>query len=260
MNYMLFLRMVTLALWVNGFAFEGLAQRPMPEAPSSIKILSYNIRNGVGMDRTTDYNRIADLLRRVNADVVALQELDSVTIRSKRRNVLAELAERTHLFATYSASIDFQEGKYGIGILSKEPPLSFRKIALPGREEKRSLLLVELKEFVICCTHFSSTAEDRLASVALIEMATKGYSKPVFLAGDLNTEPGSETLNELNNTWQLLSNPQIFTFPADQPDRCIDYILVRKEQQNRIKLIEAKVEEESVASDHRPLWVQLSLQ
>jgi endonuclease/exonuclease/phosphatase family metal-dependent hydrolase len=226
----------------------------------TFKIMSYNIRNGVGLDKITDYNRIASVIRRIDADVVALQELDSATARSKGVVVLNELAERTKLFATYSASIDFQGGKYGVGMLTREKPVSWKKLALPGREEKRSLLIVELKAYVICCTHFSLTAEDRLSSIELMEEATKGYSKPVFLAGDLNAEPGSEALIRLCTNWSLLSNPKELSFPADLPKRCIDYILVRNDQQKRVRLLETSVEKEPVASDHRPVWVQFSLQ
>lgn len=260
MNYFHTARLLTLALMVNWCA-TGIGPRPNSSVPiSPITLLSYNIRNGVGMDRTTDYNRIADVIRRVNADVVAIQELDSATTRSKRVVVLNELAERTNLIATYSGSIDFQGGKYGIGILSKEHPISYRKMALPGREEKRSLLVVEFKDYVVCCTHFSLTAEDRLQSIDLIEEATRNYNKPLFLAGDLNAEPGSEALSRFSKNWTMLSNPQELTFPADQPDRCIDYILVRRDSHYRINLLETKVEAESVASDHRPLWVKLTIQ
>jgi endonuclease/exonuclease/phosphatase family metal-dependent hydrolase len=44
--------------------------------------MSYNIRNAVGMDNTADYRRIADVITNTAPDVVALQELDSVTTRS----------------------------------------------------------------------------------------------------------------------------------------------------------------------------------
>jgi endonuclease/exonuclease/phosphatase family metal-dependent hydrolase len=50
------------------------------------------------------------------------------------------------------------------------------------------------------------------------------------------------------------------TFPANVPDRCIDYILIRKEADYRIASLESQVEAEPVASDHRPLWVKITLQ
>jgi endonuclease/exonuclease/phosphatase family metal-dependent hydrolase len=228
--------------------------------PLTLKILSYNVRNGVGLDKVTDYHRIASIFNRMEADAIAIQELDSATTRSKGVVVLTELAAKTGMYPTYSSSIDYQGGKYGVGMLTKEKPVSWKKIYLPGREEQRSLLLVELKEYVVCCTHFSLTGEDRLASVDLISEATNAYAKPVLLAGDLNAEPGTAVTKKLVEHWTMLSNPGEMTFPANVPDRCIDYILIRKDAAYRIASLESQVEAEPVASDHRPLWVKITLQ
>lgn len=226
----------------------------------TLKIMSYNVRNCVGLDKVTDYNRVAIVCKRMDADAIALQELDSATSRSKGVVVLAELAAKTGMHPTYGASIDFQGGKYGVGMLTKEKPISWQKIPLPGREERRSILMVELKEYVICCTHLSLTSEDRLTSMEIINEATKKYAKPVILAGDLNTVPGTAELNNLEKHWRLLSNQKEMTFPANNPARCIDYILIRKDANYRIASLESQVETESVASDHRPVWIKVTLQ
>jgi hypothetical protein len=83
--------------------------------PLTLKILSYNVRNGVGLDKVTDYHRIASIFNRMEADAIAIQELDSATTRSKGVVVLTELAAKTGMYPTYSSSIDYQGGKYGVG-------------------------------------------------------------------------------------------------------------------------------------------------
>ncbi len=233
---------------------------PVDMQPLTLKIVTYNVKNCVGLDNVTDYNRVADVLRRINADVVAMQELDSATTRSKRVVVLNELAERVNMQASYSASIEYRGGKYGIGILTREKPVSTSQVSLPGKEEKRSLLIVELKDFVICCTHLSLTREDRLASVNIINEATRKFSKPVFLAGDLNTEPGSAELTSFEEEWTILNNRQDFTFPANNPHVCIDFVLARKAENWRTEVLDSKVVAENIASDHRPVYVRLTLQ
>jgi endonuclease/exonuclease/phosphatase family metal-dependent hydrolase len=232
---------------------------PVKEESYHLKILSYNVRNCLGLDRITDYSRIADLIRRSNSEAIAIQELDSVTSRSKGIDVLSVLAEKTKMYPTYGASIAFQGGKYGVGILTREKPVSSQRISLPGREEQRSLLIVELEKIVICCTHLSLTSEDRLSSVEIINKATKKYKKPVILAGDLNAEPESEVLKSLGQDWKVLNNPLELTFPSDKPNKCIDFIMVRNENISRINLQESQVEIEKIASDHRPVWVQLGI-
>ena len=253
---LLMLQFVTLLCLGQGENRTGL---PAKEETVNLIILSYNVRNCVGLDKNTDYNRIAEVMKRAGAAAIAIQELDSATARSKGIDVLGALAGRTKMYPTYGASIDFQGGKYGVGILTREKPISSQRFPLPGSEERRSLLIDELKRFVICCTHLSLTAADRLSSVEIINNALQNYKKPVILAGDLNAEPESEVMKELGKAWRVVSNPLDLTFPADKPNRCIDFILVRNEENNRISVLESKVEPESVASDHRPVWVRLGL-
>lgn len=225
----------------------------------NLKILSYNVRNCKGMDNVTDFQRTADVINRVEADCVALQELDSATQRLNNTVVLNELASRTRMFATYNGSINYQGGKYGIGMLTREKPLKTEAISLPGKEEQRSLLIVEMKDYVICCTHLSLTAEDRIASVRIIAEKLQKYTKPLFLAGDLNAIPDSKEINILLNDFTILNNPTMPTIPSDQPKKCIDYILVKKHSGIHTQVIATEVENEPVASDHLPVWVNMKV-
>ena len=61
-----------------------------------------------------------------------------MTGRSGGIDVLRTLGERTLMFPTYAPAIDFDGGKYGVGMLSKEKPVSYRYIALPGRRRNGS--------------------------------------------------------------------------------------------------------------------------
>ncbi len=178
-----------------------------PDEP--IRLLSYNIRNAKGMDNITDYQRIARIITTSKADIIALQELDSVTQRSKGKDVLKELAEATGLHASYGAAISFQGGKYGVGVLSKEKPLSQKTIPLPGSEEARVLLVVEFADYLVFCTHFSLTEKDRLSSIKIIEEELATSKKPVLLLGDLNDKPGSETMQRLRQSFQLFKCQRI---------------------------------------------------
>lgn len=225
-----------------------------PKEP--IRILSYNIRNAKGMDNVTDYKRIANIITQSKASIIALQELDSVTQRSKGVDVLKEVAETTGMYASYGAAIAFQGGKYGVGVLSKEKPVNQKTIPLPGTEEPRVLLIVEFEHYVVFCTHLSLTEKDRIGSVKIIEEAIKAYQKPVLLAGDLNDIPGSPMMQLLQHHFQLLSS-NVFSFPSDKPDRCIDYILVHTNKQS-VRVIQTEVLNEPVASDHRPVLVELN--
>ncbi|MDR1938715.1 MAG: metallophosphoesterase [Tannerellaceae bacterium] len=229
-----------------------------PKEENVLRIMSYNVHNFFGMDGVRDYQRIADVINDVAPDVVAIQEADSATLRSEGLFTLKELSFRTLMHPVYAPAIDYQGGKYGIGILSKEKPVKVQMIPLPGREESRMLLIAEFEKYAVACTHFSLTAEDRLASVAVINEAVKGITKPLFLAGDINATPDSPPLIALKETFEILSNPKVNTVPVVNPNRCIDYIYGYKNN-HTYTVLRQKVIDEQVASDHLPLFVDVRL-
>jgi len=221
-----------------------------------LRILTYNVRNCLGMDEKIDYDRIAAVINAIHPDVVALQELDSVTTRSNSVDVLKTVANKCRMKYTYGASIPYRGGKYGIGILSKETPLNTSFSPLPGREEKRGLLMAEFENYILFCTHFSLTEADRVASVQLINQKAKELRKRVFLAGDLNASPESEAINLLSEYWINLSGQQP-TFPSSKPKECIDYIWGINCCNLIYNIIKQEVVPEKIASDHRPVFVDL---
>lgn len=222
------------------------------------QLMTYNVRNGAGMDGVTDYARTASVIMQEKPDVVAVQELDSVTGRSKGAYVLGELAKLTGMHATYAPAIDYDGGKYGIGILSKKQPLHVYRYALPGREEARALLVVEFRKYVYACMHLSLTEEDRIASLPIIREATSGFDKPVFIAGDWNDTPDSPFMKELEKDFLVLSDTNAPTFPADSASTTIDYIAVRKDTRVYYQALTPFVPKARVESDHRPIVVHLA--
>lgn len=219
--------------------------------------MTYNIRNAKGMDGVCNFQRIANVISNEAPDVVAIQELDSMTTRSGQKFVLNEIAERTQMHASYAPAISFQGGKYGIGILSRKKPLDIHSYPLPGREEARMLMVAEFEDYFFACTHLSLTEEDRLASLDIIKKSVGKSDKPYFLAGDLNDTPDSKFIKALQQDFQVLTNLKKPTFPAPEPKETIDYIAAWKHRTNNFANLSAQVHEEPLASDHRPLSVQL---
>ena len=240
-----FVVLVTLLL---GMALVSLGQN------KQLQIMSYNVRHCAGMDLMVDYDRTTAVISQQQPDVVALQELDSMTGRSGHYNQLSELALRTGYHPVFGAAIEFDGGQYGVGILSHETPVSTKRIPLPG-EEPRVLLVVELEDYVIACTHLDLEEAQRMASVPLIVEEAQRWQKPFLLAGDWNDEPGSELLELMTQYFTVLSSDEA-TYPADNPTECIDYVAVFN---GRAEALESHVIDEPEASDHRPLVVWMRL-
>ena len=243
-----------MAILLVGMALTAIGQNPT-EKSLQLQIMSYNVRHCAGMDMVLDYDRTAAVISKQQPDVVALQELDSMTGRSGHRYQLGELAERTQYHPIFGSAIDYDGGKYGVGILSRESPLSVKCIPLPG-EEPRVLLVVELQNFVLACTHLDLEEEQRLASVPLILEEAQHWQKPFLLAGDWNDTPDSELLQKMMKHFTILSSNEP-TFPADEPQERIDYVASFKAHQ--AVTLESFVMDEPEASDHRPLVVRLQL-
>lgn len=220
---------------------------------NTLRIMSYNIRNGRGMDDVSNFQRTADVINKVRPNVVAVQEVDSVTGRSGQTDVLRVLADKTLMFPIYAPAIDYDGGKYGIGMLAKEKPLGYRYLALPGREEERVLLIVEFEKYIYCCTHLSLTGEDRLASLDIIRREAAKANKPLFIAGDFNAHPDSEVIKGIQKDFVILTNTKQPTFPADEPTETIDYIAAYAKDTTAFTRLSSWVVNEPAASDHRPI-------
>ena len=241
-------KLIVLIALLLGIAMVSVGQN------QQLQIMSYNVRHCAGMDLVIDYDRTAAVIVQQQPDVVALQELDSMTGRSGNRDQLGELASRTGYHPVFGAAIEFNGGLYGVGILSREMPVSTKRIPLPG-EEPRVLLVAELEDYVIACTHLDLEEAQRLASVPLIVEEAQRWQKPFLLAGDWNDEPGSELLELMTQYFTVLSSDEA-TYPADEPAVCIDYVAAFN---GRAEALESHVIDEPEASDHRPLVVWVTL-
>ena len=253
------------------------AQTCTSKLPRQLRIASYNIQHGVGMDNKLDYKRIADVLEGISPDVVAVQEVDSMTRRTGNTYSLGEIADHMRYYASYAPAISFDGGKYGIGILSRKRPIRTEQHALPGREEARTLLVAEFDDYVFAATHLSLTEADLMASISIIENVAKKYSKPFIIAGDLNAQPDSPFIKQLEKNFYICNNKGK-SWPADNPRECLDYIAVYKSygdvrrpgsaekgwEQYRPYVGEPTVTLHSevvntLASDHRPIFADIVL-
>ena len=90
-------------------------------------------------------------------------------------------------------------------------------------------------------------------------LAVQHDDEPVILAGDLNSRPESNVVQDLLSFMQdtfMSSGETRFTFPSTQPDRRIDFILFS--QYPGLRCDEYRIVEEPMASDHRPIVAVLS--
>ena len=226
----------------------------------SARMMSYNVHNCKGTDNIVDYKRIADVITSHNVEAVAIQELDSMTTRYPNEDVLKNLAEHTKMHHTFGAAINYKGGKYGVGVLTREEPISHYTVPLPCSSEPRVLLVVELKNYYFCCTHFSLVAAYRKEAANIIVEAVQNLDKPVIVAGDLNALRSEEPIEILSEHFYVFEKQGIpYTAPSGNPTREIDYICLYKGGGTCVEVNESWVSPIAVLSDHRPVIADLTI-
>lgn len=234
-----------------------------------VRVLTYNIHHAVGVDRQLDLNRIAAVIRGVNPDIVALQEVDQNVSRSGKVDQAAELARLTNMQYAFGDNILLGGGKYGNAILSRFPIAKFRNHKLPNLEngEQRGVLEADIRfpsswdRLTFFATHLDHRTRDRerLASAVMInDLAGRNQGELMLLAGDLNDRPGSAPLAQLAEQWTSVNARELPTVPVAEPERQIDFILFHPA--NRWKVASVRVLPEAVASDHRAVLAELKIQ
>lgn len=223
-------------------------------------MLAYNVRHGAGMDDSVDLRRAAAVIRAQRPDVVLLQEIDVGTARTGGGDQAAALAGLTGLpYHAFGRFMDYRGGAYGMAVLSATPILDSANHRLPDGEEPRSALAVRIRpapdgpEMVFVGIHFYRTGPERLAQAERVVEILAGEPAPVLLAGDFNSEPGDPVLALLAAHWEMpvKAADARLTFPAGEPVKEIDFVFYRPAEWFR--LLEYRVVDERVASDHRPV-------
>ena len=229
----------------------------------TITIISYNIHHGEGLDGKLDIERIADVVKRENPDIVAFQEVDVNVKRSGRIDEAQKLGELTGYKPFFGKAIPLTGGAYGNAIIAKDAEAVVAKhIPLPGAEP-RCMIAIQTKDgqgrpFVFACTHLDLNDENRVKSVGIITEWVKGLTIPAIIVGDMNCQPGSAPYKAFEESWDAAwgDKPQP-TFNAKKPRVSIDHCFTYPKQSWQVA--EIKVVEETVASDHRPVKVTLIL-
>jgi endonuclease/exonuclease/phosphatase family metal-dependent hydrolase len=255
---------VTLLLCAGGCAGALDANTPAREEGSArLRVLTYNIHHGEGVDRKLDLERVAQVIVAQKPDLVALQEVDVKTQRTGGVDQAAELAKLTGMHVAFGRTIDHQGGQYGNAVLSRFPIESSETHPLPGAPsaERRGALAVAVRPWArgpavtFVATHFDHQIEpDRVRQAEEINRLFAGDDEQVtLLAGDFNAEPASAPIQLLTTRWAdaAASAPDSATSPATKPRRRIDYVMLRPAGGWRV--IGTTVVNEPLASDHRPV-------
>lgn len=228
----------------------------------TIRVMTYNIHVGVGMDKKLDLTRIAAVINKQHPDLVGLQEVDRGVERTQRIDEIAELAKLTKMDYAFAFNLKYQGGQYGVAILSRQRILATdHRLYKNLREaERRGFIRAEVKiggqvvNFVT--THLDYQYEDgRVFETEQLLTGLNGVSGPLIVVGDFNDVPSGGAYQlmrqHFDDTWiATKETKEGFSYPADKPIKRIDYILTRQSDQMKAKRAWIV---ETLASDHVPV-------
>ena len=251
---------------------SGTDARPTSTTVSSskktLRVMTYNIHVGVGMDKKLDLQRIADVINGQHPDLVGLQEVDRGVKRTEGKDEIAELAKMTSMNFAFAHNLDYQGGQYGVAILSRFPigAIDHRKYENKREAERRGMIRIELnvggKTINFVTTHLDYQSEDgRVFEAEQLLGFLSAQKVPLIIVGDFNDEPAGSAYKLMmagfEDAW-LRSGAKGggLSYPADQPVKRIDYILTR--QPDRIRAKKAWVVN-TLASDHLPIVADLEI-
>jgi endonuclease/exonuclease/phosphatase family metal-dependent hydrolase len=252
-----------------------------------MRVATFNILHGRSpADDRVDVDRFAAAVRSLDADVLALQEVDRNQPRSANADLTAVAAEAMgateHRFvaalagspgATWMAATGHEqpdEAAYGIALLSRHPVLSWEVVRLAStptrvpmffrgsrrpvlvRDEPRVAVAARVKaphgEVTVANAHLSFVGWWGRHQLRTVMTSLEG-SDPLLLVGDLNMSLARA--RAITGMRPLVTHD---TFPAPEPREQLDHVLARGDVGRPV----GSGVHELPLSDHRALSVDLA--
>ncbi|MBB5826647.1 endonuclease/exonuclease/phosphatase family protein [Micromonospora carbonacea] len=258
-----------------------------------MRLATFNLLHGRSLtDGLVDPHRLTAAVAALDADVLALQEVDRDQTRSGNHDLTTIAAHALHAphhrFAAALVGTPGEhfrplrhdddghgEPRYGIGLITRHPvrtwqvtrltPAPVRSpVYIPGpdggllllQDEPRVILAAVLDtphgDITVAATHLSFVPGWNAHQLRQTVRALRALPAPRILLGDLNLPA---TVARLISGWTPLARRP--TYPTTHPRIQLDHILADRHLRHRLPPVTSTATPTSTISDHRPLVVDL---
>lgn len=201
------------------------------------KIMTYNIHHGADAQENNRLEEMGNFFRNTSADIITLQEVDSVTSRSNKIDQMKVLAGITGFHYAFVRHFAFDGGAYGLGILSRFPIEDVRQFRLPLLHPNKlrsstalivaTIILPTGQKLDVASAHFALDQSSRLQQAADCRRILTALQNPLLFTGDFNAMPNSPEISSIKE-WAFPADKRSRnTFPSAKPVRKIDYIFAK---------------------------------
>lgn len=241
-------------LLLNGFALTA----------QTITVMSYNIHHGADKNEKDQLTAMGGFIKASGADIIGLQEVDSVCTRTNGVDQMKELGRITGMYYAFVRHYAYQGGAYGMGILSRYPitevdnkRMSLLKSKTTSTAMISAIINVARKKKVrFASAHFALDDSSRMVQAHEAVNYLGADLHPVILTGDLNATPEAPEIQYLQSYFIGTDRKQIMTYPAPVATKKIDYIFIRKKNLVNVKKHAVPV---NSLSDHLPVIAAIKL-
>lgn len=243
-----------------------------------LKIITFNIAHGKGMDGKIDIERQAKAIEQYRPDIVFLQETDMYTKRAGERNQIREFSKLIGLYyCSMESNITLEEGYYGDGIISRFPISFSTNYLMPLTDinhEQRGILCNRISfgttKINLFSVHLSTYVDERILAAKEINRIINKIdrSELVIMGGDFNVgvtrlgkgrytfkeEKTYEEYEILKRVLEQVPNKKDTWF-SELGKGCIDTIFFSR----GIRLNSYETIEVNGASDHNAVYAEFDI-
>ncbi|MGK5094646.1 endonuclease/exonuclease/phosphatase family protein [Deltaproteobacteria bacterium TL4] len=159
--------------------------------PSQLKVMTYNVHQGFNNAGKIDPRLFLQTIRKVDPDIIGLQESDSSRLISANYDLVLWLSRKLNMYYYFGPKTKQQI--YGVSLLSKYPLKDTQTTFLESKEDQRvsieATITYQNTDIRLIVVHLGLSVIDRFNQTRfLLEEKVKKSTLPVILMGDFNTE------------------------------------------------------------------------
>lgn len=232
----------------------------MDGSNNRLRVLTWNIHGGRGLDFRHNIQRIGNILQELNTDIVALQEVDLRRESGLVPDILDYLKEKIGDHSCHAWTIIERSGNYGHVLISRHPieKQQIYNISIDHREPRAIIeTIISMLEinFCVIAVHLGIGISDKMRQLKRLQTIIHNNKElPIILLGDFNEWWGHDVDKMLTGKFQI--NRNLKSFPSFLPVLSLDKIFFS----GNIKIINIKsIGSAWRASDHLPIMADIEI-